>query len=277
MAQLRRLVASLVDAAEEVGDTIVPSYTHLQQAQAVPLAHHLLAYAWMLLRDVERFEDAIARIDVSPLGAGASGGSSLPLDPACGSRHCSTSRRSSTTRSTPSGRATSSPSTRSACAQAMVHLSRLAEELILWATTEFGWATFDDRHTTGSSALPQKKNPDIAELARGKAATVIGDVTALAGPAEGSAAGLQPGSPGGQACGVPRRRHAGARVEALTGMIAVPAFHPPPPSSWVTALDLAEVLVERGVPFREAHEVVGGLVAMLVADGRTLSDCQRQN
>ncbi len=271
VAQLRKLAATLADAAEQAGDVVVPSYTHLQQAQAVPLAHHLLAYAWMLVRDVERFEGAITRIDVSPLGAGASGGSSLPLDPQRVAARLDFSGVFTNSLDAVGSRDFAAEYT-FCVAQTMVHLSRLAEELILWSTAEFGWATYDDRHTTGSSALPQKKNPDIAELARGKTATVIGDLTALLT--------LQKGLPLAYNRDLQEDKRAvfhaddtlALSVEALTGMIAGATFHPPLPASWVTALDLAEVLVERGVPFREAHEVVGGMVAMLVASGRTLSD-----
>ncbi len=269
--QLRRLAGVLADVAEAAGDAVVPSYTHLQQAQAVPLAHHLLAYAWMVLRDVERFEDAVARIAVSPLGAGASGGSSLPLEP-----HLVADRLDMAGVFTNSIDAVASRDFAAeytfCCAQAMVHLSRLSEELVLWTTTEFGWATYDDAHTTGSSALPQKKNPDIAELARGKAATVIGDVAAMLA--------LQKGLPLAYNRDLQEDKravfHADDTLElaldALTGMVGTADFHPPEPSPWVTALDLAEALVARGVPFREAHGVVGRLVADLVTAGRTLGD-----
>ncbi len=268
VAQLRRMVATLVDCAERVGDVVVPSYTHLQQAQAVPLAHHLLAYGWMLLRDVERFEGAIGRIDVSPLGAGASGGSSLPLDPLHVASRLDFSAVFDNSLDAVASRDFVAEYAFCA-AQTMTHLSRLAEELILWSSTEFGWTTYDDRHTTGSSALPHKKNPDIAELTRGKTATVIGDVAALLI--------LQKGLPLAYNRDLQEDKrtvfHAddtlALALEALTGMMAAADFHPPAPTSWVTALDLAEALVERGVPFRRAHDVVGQLVARLVAAGRT--------
>ncbi len=270
-AQLRRLAAVLADAAEQADEMVVPSYTHLQQAQAVPFAHHLLAYAWMLLRDVQRFESAITRIDVSPLGAGASGGSSLPLDPGHVASHLDFGEVFTNSLDAVSSRDFVAEYAFCA-AQAMAHLSRLSEELILWSTAEFGWATYDDRHTTGSSALPQKKNPDIAELARGKTAGVIGDVAGLLA--------LQKGLPLAYNRDLQEDKRAvfhaddtlALALEAITGMVAGAEFHPPAPTSWVTALDLAEVLVERGVPFRQAHESVGGLVAQLVAEGRTLAE-----
>lgn len=270
-SQIKAFIGVLVDLAISVGDAVVPSYTHLQQAQAIPLAHHLLAYAWMLKRDIERFSDAQVRCDVSPLGAGASGGSSLPIDAqmtaelvgmravfdnsmdAVGSRDvvaefvwCST--------------------------QTMLHLSRLAEELILWSTIEFGWVSFSDAFTTGSSAMPQKKNADIAELVRGRAATLIGDLSAITS--------LQKGLPMTYNRDLQEDKrivfHANdtlaGSLEALGGMLSTADFHTPEPSDWVTALDLAEVLVRRGIPFREAHHLVGSLVGELVARGESFGD-----
>ncbi len=153
----------------------------------------------------------------------------------------------------------------------MVDCSRLAEELVLWASSEFDWVTFDDAHTTGSSALPQKKNPDIAELARGRSAGVIGALTSLLV--------LQKGLPLTYNRDLQEDKEHVFRaddalagtLEALTSMLASAEFHPPPPSSWVTALDLAEALVSRGVPFRDAHHAVGRLVSALLADGRDLA------
>ena len=157
-------------------------------------------------------------------------------------------------------------------AQAMVHCSRLAEELILWATTEFGWATYADRHTTGSSALPQKKNPDIAELVRGRAGSVIGDLTTIMT--------LQKGLPLTYNRDLQEDKRAvfhaddvlAGSLEALAAMIRDAIFDPPPPGGSVTALDLAEALVLRGVAFRGAHEAVGGLVAEAAASGNELAD-----
>ncbi len=269
--QVVDLVRVLMHLAEEVGDTVVASYTHVQQAQAVPLAHHLLAYAWMLVRDRDRFQDACARIDMSPLGAGASAGSRLPLDPANSAERLGFSSVFANSMDAVASRDFVAEYA-FCCAQTMVTLSRLSEELVLWASEEYSWATFDDAFTTGSSAMPQKKNPDIAELARGKTATVIGDLTGLMT--------LQKGLPLTYNRDLQEDKRAvfhaddtvSLALAALGGMIESAVFPPPQPSSMVTALDLAEILVNRGIPFREAHEVVGGLVAGLVAEGRTLSD-----
>lgn len=265
--QIEHLVGTLVSKAEQAGETIVASYTHLQQAQAIPFAHHLLAYAWMLLRDVERLVDARDRIDVSPLGAGASAGSALPLRPDLVAARLGFGGSFANSLDAVASRDFATEYV-FCVSQAMVHLSRLSEELVLWATEEFGWAEYDDAHTTGSSALPHKKNPDIAELARGRAATVIGDLTGLLA--------LQKGLPLSYNRDLQEDKRAVFHADdvlttalaALTGMIETADLRPPAPSSWVVALDLAETLVARGVPFREAHDAVGGLVAQLKADGR---------
>ena len=157
-----------------------------------------------------------------------------------------------------------------AATQALVHLSRLAEECVLWASSEFGWVTFSDDLTTGSSAMPQKKNPDIAELVRGKSATAIGHLTALMA--------MQKGLPMTYNRDLQEDKVAvfsiddilAGSLEAMTALLASAEFHPPAAGAAVTALDLAEALVGRGVPFREAHEVVGRLVSTLAADGRDL-------
>ena len=261
----------LVAKADQVGETVVPSYTHLQQAQAVPLAHHLLAYAWMLVRDRDRFAGVAARLGESPLGAGAAGGSTLPLEPdavAAGVGMVSVFANSLDA----VGSRDLVAEYVFCCAQTMTHLSRLAEEAILWATTEFGWATFGDAFTTGSSALPHKKNPDIAELVRGRAAGVIGDATAVLTLQKGLPLAYNRDFQEDKRLVFHADDTVAASLEALGGMIGSADFHPPVPSGWVGALDLAEALVARGVPFREAHHIVGRLVKALIADGRTLAD-----
>ena len=170
----------LVDRAAQAGtDVYLPGYTHLQRAQPVLLAHHLLAHFWSLARDVERLVDALQRADVSPLGAGALAGSSLPLDPdgTASDLGFAASLRQLARRGVAT--ATSSPSCASSASLLMVHLSRLGEEIVLWTSDEFGFMTLADEYATGSSMLPQKKNPDIAELARGKAGRVIGNLTGV--------------------------------------------------------------------------------------------------
>ena len=171
------LALTLAKLAEAHVATVIPSYTHLQQAQTTTLGHHLLAYAWMALRSADRFDDALKRIEISPLGAGAASGSTLPLDREMTSQELGFSE--------PMANSLDAVATRDfvaeyvfCCAQAMTEMSRLAEEIVLWATKEFGWIRLGDKVSTGSSALPQKRNPDIAELIRGRAATLAGDVAA---------------------------------------------------------------------------------------------------
>ena len=273
VSELRALAGVLADLAERHADDVVPSYTHLQQAQAISLGHHFCAHAWWALRNAERFSDARRRVAVSPLGASASGGSSLGLDPARSAEAIGWEAHFSNSLDAVAARDFASEYG-FCCAQAMVDLSRLAEELILWATSEFGWVTFSDAFTTGSSALPQKKNPDIAELARGRSAGAIGSLTALLT--------LQKGLPLAYNRDLQEDKvHVfglddtlAATLEALTGMLANARFHPPAPSSFTTALDLAEALVGRGVPFRESHKAVGALVARLIDEGRQLGDAE---
>lgn len=270
VAGIDRLIDSLIAAAERVGDTVVASYTHLQPAQAVPLAHHLLAHAWALARDAERFGSLVGRLDVSPLGAGAGGGTRLPLDPAFTAERLGMSGHFDNSMDAVASRDLVAEYAFCA-AQTLVHLSRLGEELVLWGTEEFAWAEYSDAHTTGSSALPHKKNPDVAELARGKAATGIGVVTGLLT--------MQKGLPLTYNRDLQEdKEHLFATVDgllgglaAIAGMVEGAVFDPPAPSPWIGALDLAEVLVERGVPFREAHEAVGRLVSSLLDADRDLA------
>ncbi|MGH3650708.1 MAG: argininosuccinate lyase [Acidimicrobiia bacterium] len=269
IAQLDRLVQGLASLAGKHAETVIPSYTHLQQAQATTLGHHLLAHAWMLTRDGERFTFARHMLESSPLGSGASAGSTLPID------------REMTARATGLGR--TAPNSLDAvgsrdfvseyvfcCAQSMVNLSRLAEEIVLWATKEFGWVRLGDEVSTGSSALPQKRNPDVAELVRGRAAGVIGDVTAILT--------LQKALPLAYNRDLQEDKRivfhaddtlAGA-IEAMGALLEGIELDPPAPGAETTALDLAEALVGRGVPFRQAHAIVGRLVRRLEEDGRSL-------
>ena len=269
--QLHRFAGTVASMAETYAETVVPSYTHLQQAQPTTLGHHLLTYAWMALRGADRFTDAVGRIAMSPLGAGASAGSSLPLDRDAVAKHLELGGVIPNSLDAVGSRDFVSEYV-FCCAQSMIELSRLAEEIVLWSTKEFGWVSLGDEVSTGSSALPQKRNPDIAELIRGRAGTVAGDMTAILS--------LQKALPLAYNRDLQEDKrivfHAddtlasalGAIVELLGGL----EFHPPGPGSETVSLDLAEVLVRRGVSFREAHTLVGELVALLEARGKTLSE-----
>jgi argininosuccinate lyase len=230
----------------------------------------------MVQRARTRFQDLLKRLDVSPLGAGAGGGSSLPLDPVATAQSLGFGVVFSNSMDAVAARDHVAEYAW-CCAQTMVDCSRLAEELILWATTEFSWVSFGDAYTTGSSALPQKKNPDIAELARGKAAGAIGELTALLALQKGLPLTYNRDLQEDKAHVFRADDTLAATLVALTGMLESATFHPPEPSPWVTALDLAEALVQRGIPFRDAHEAVGRLVAALVSDGRHLGEATTED
>ncbi len=271
IAQLDRLVGVLTDRAEETADLVVASFTHLQQAQPISLGHHLLAYAWMLLRDGDRFSDALPRLAVSPLGAGAGGGSSLPLDPELVSAELGFAATFDNSLDAVASRDFAAEYA-FCCAQLMTHLSRLAEDLILWATAEFGWVTLPARYTTGSSALPHKKNPDILELIRGRTARVVGDVVTMLGLQKGLPLSYNRDLQEDKAAVFDADDTAAAAVGILTDLLGEIEFHPQKPSADTTALDLAETLVGRGVAFRDAYSAVAQFVARLEADGRGLAD-----
>jgi argininosuccinate lyase len=267
IGQLHATALLLCDLAEVNASTVIPTYTHLQQAQTTTLGDHLLAYAWMLVRDAGRFESCLARLDASPLGASASAGSSLSLDREATATALGFDDLMANTLDAVASRDFVAEYVFCA-AQAMVHLSRLAEEIVLWSSTEFGWVSLSDSVATGSSAMPHKKNPDVAELVRGRAAGVIGDVSAILA--------LQKGLP----LTYNRDLQEDKRLvfhadDVLAGALAATSvllsgldFHPPAPGTATTSLDIADVLVTRGVPFREAHRVVGEVVRRLEGEGR---------
>ena len=254
----------LLERAEAAGRVYLPGYTHLQRAQPVLLSHHLLAHGWSLARDVDQLLASVERMDVSPLGAGALAGSSLPLDPDGTAADLGFAARFENS--------LDAVSDRDFVAEGLfdlallgVHLSRLGEELVLWTTEEFGFAVLDDAFATGSSMLPQKKNPDVAELARGKAGRLIGNLTGLLATLKGLPLAYnrdlqEDKEPLFDSVDQIRRA-----LAALTGVMATTRFvaenmEEAANGPSVAAVDLAEWLVERGMPFRQAHAVVGGLV-----------------
>jgi argininosuccinate lyase len=254
----------LLDRARDAGPAYLPGYTHLQRAQPVLLAHHLLAHGWALARDVDRLVDCRRRLDVSPLGAGALAGSSLPLDPDGTAEELGFASRFENS--------LDAVSDRDFVAEALfalsllaVHLSRMGEEIVLWSTDEFGFARLDDAYATGSSMLPQKKNPDIAELARGKAGRVIGDLTGVLATLKGLPLSYNRDLQEDKEPLFDAVDQTSLALGALTGLYASVTFsldrmQAAADSPYAAAVDLAELLVERGVPFREAHAAVGGLV-----------------
>lgn len=268
--QLRDLALLLADLAEDHLETVIPAYTHLQQAQPGTLGHHLSAYAWMMLRDAERLDQSLTRIGISPLGAGASSGSSLPIDRSVTARALGMEQVMPNSMDAVGSRDFVSEYV-FCCAQAMIDLSRLAEEIVLWATSEFGWVVLSDEVSTGSSALPQKRNPDIAELARGRAAGLVGDVAAVLTLQKGLALTYNRDLQEDKRVVFHADDTLAGTVDAMGALLAGVTFVPPLPGPNTTALDMAERLVGRGTPFREAHELVGRLVRHLEGDGRTLA------
>lgn len=264
-------IETLADLAADNADVVIPTYTHLQQAQVTSLGNHLLAYAWMAVRDANRFGDATRRLSESPLGSNASAGSSLPLDRERTSEILGFERPMPNTLDAVGSRDFVSEYV-FCCAQTMTHLSRIAEELILWASSEFGWLTLGDSVSTGSSALPHKRNPDIAELVRGRSASVIGDATAVLTMQKGLPLAYNRDLQEDKRIVFHAHDTVLASLDAMGELIASVVFHPPSPQPETGALILAEMLVSRGVAFREAHEIVGRLVKSFDADGRSLAD-----
>jgi argininosuccinate lyase len=266
----------LLARAEAAGDVYLPGYTHLQRAQPVLLAHHLLAHGWALGRDVERMLDALERIDVSPLGAGALAGSSLPLDPDFTAAELGFAERFENS--------LDAVGSRDHIAEALfvltlvgINLSRIGEEFVLWTTDEFGFAKLDDGYATGSSMLPQKKNPDIAELARGKAGRLIGDLTGFLATMKGLPLSYNRDYQEDKEPLFDAMDQIRLALGAVTGMIATATWVPErmqaaADAETSSATDLAEWLVQRGVPFRDAHAVVGALVRRTLAGEASLRD-----
>jgi argininosuccinate lyase len=278
---LHQLRGVLVERSREHVETVLPGYTHLQRAQPVRLAHHWLAFVEMLGRDAERFRDLRGRLVRSPLGSGALAGSTLPLD-----RHATAEALGFAEPSRNSMDAVASRDTGleflSACAICMVHLSRLAEELVLWSSAEFGFVELADAFSTGSSLMPQKKNPDTAELVRGKSGRAIGNLVTLLTVLKGlpltynrdlqedkepifdSAATLRDS------------------LEVMAGAVATlrvdrERMRQAADDPMLLATDLAEILVREGVPFREAHEAVGRVVHHCVSKKLDLRSLSRED
>ncbi|WP_169165761.1 argininosuccinate lyase [Cellulomonas taurus] len=258
------VVDALVAQAESAGEAIMPGRTHLQHAQPVLLAHHLLAHAWPLLRDVERFTDWDRRAAVSPYGSGALAGSSLGLDPVA---VASDLGFDSSVENSIDGTASRDVVAEFAWVSAMlgVDLSRFAEEIVLWSTHEFGFARLDDAYSTGSSIMPQKKNPDVAELARGKAGRMVGDLTGLLTTLKSLPLAYNRDLQEDKEPVFDQVDTLSVLLPAFAGMVATLRFDTDrmaslAPQGFSLATDIAEWLVRQGVAFRIAHEVAGACV-----------------
>jgi argininosuccinate lyase len=274
--EIHALQEALLARVEEQGDVVLPGYTHLQRAQPVLLAHHLLAYFWMLARDDERLNEIFARVSVLPLGAAALAGTTFPIDRRFVAEQLGFAAVSENSMDTVADRDHLIESA-GALALIALHLSRLAEEIVLWSTSEFGFVTLDDRFATGSSIMPQKKNPDSMELVRGKAARVIGDLVSLltlvkALPLTYNRDLQEDKEPLFDAfatvvSGLQITRGVVETVRFNTETMRAAAS-----GGFSTATDVADYLVRRGVPFREAHEIVGRVVNYCEEQGKELTD-----
>jgi argininosuccinate lyase len=272
-AALAGLQRALVTVARRHGNAVLPGYTHLQRAQPVLLAHHLLAYHEMLMRDRSRFRDCRERADELPLGAGALAGAGFAIDRAYVARQLGFARVSRNSLDTVSDR--DAPAEFLAAASlAAVHLSRLAEELVLWATDEFGFITLPDAFATGSSMMPQKKNPDVAELVRGRTGRVVGALMGLLTTLKGLPLSYNRDLQEDKAPLFEAAASLRDSLVVLAEMVPALQFETKrmavAADGLLLATDVADALVEEGLPFRQAHEVVGGLVRHCLRTGAAL-------
>ena len=272
------LVVDLVDAiaaqAERHESAIMPGRTHLQHAQPVLLAHHLLAHAWPLVRTLERLRDWRVRASLSPYGAGALAGSSLGLDPALVAAELGLAGPTENSIDATASRDVVAEFAFIA-AQLGIDISRFAEEIIIWNTREFGFVRLDDGYSTGSSIMPQKKNPDIAELARGKSGRLIGNLTGLLATLKGLPLAYNRDLQEDKEPVFDSVETLEVLLPAFTGMVATLAFDTDrmaslAPQGFSLATDVADWLVRQRVPFREAHEISGALVRFCEENGLDL-------
>ncbi len=276
LIELREMRAALIDLATREAETVMPGYTHLQRAQPILLAHHLLAYEAMFTRDTERFAQARARVNVSPLGAGALAGVTYPID-----REMTAAELGFEAIATNSLDAVSdrdfAVDIHSAGALAMVHLSRLSEEIILWVSAEFGFANLDDAFATGSSIMPQKKNADVAELTRGKSARVIGNLMQSLALLKSQPLAYNKDNQEDKEPLFDTVDTLLISLRVTSAMLPTITFNAADTADaavadFALATDYADYLAKRNVPFRDAHEAIGALVARCEADGRTLEE-----
>ncbi len=270
------LAETLFAVGESDPERYLPGYTHLQRAQPVLLAHHLGAHAWALTRDIDRLLETRRRLNVSPLGAGAVAGTSLPIDPGTTAALMGFDRAFANSMDAVSDRDFVAE-TLFDIALLGVHLSRMGEELVLWTSAEFGFATLGDAYTTGSSMLPQKKNSDVAELARAKTGRFIGNLTSLLVVLKGLPLAYNRDLQEDKEPLFDSLRNIGLVLDALRGtyesmtfndVVAARAADDP----YLAAIDIAERLVETGMPFREAHELVGAAVGTSIRTGHSFQD-----
>lgn len=278
VSAVRQLQKALVGLATRAGDAIMPGYTHLQRAQPVLAAHHLLAYVEMLDRDASRLADASRRASVLPLGSGALAGSTIALDRAFMAKQLGFGAASQNSMDAVSDRDFACEFL-SACAIAGMHLSRLCEDTVLWASSEFGFLRLSDEHTTGSSLMPQKKNPDIAELGRGKTGRLYGNLISLLTVLKGLPLSYNRDLQEDKEPVFDSADTLGSSLLVLAEMFAAAQWdqkrmEAAADDPLLVATDWADYLVRKGLPFRQAHEVVGRLVALAITRGCSLRDLE---
>ena len=273
---IHALQKTLISLAEKNIDTLMPGYTHMQKAQPVLLGHHLLAYAWMLKRDLERFKESLKRINQCPLGACAIAGSSLPIDREFTARQLGFEGVIPNSMDAVSDR-DFVLDVLYAGSVVMMHLSRLCEELIVWSTDEFQFIELPDRFTTGSSMMPQKKNPDPAELIRGKTGRVYGNLISLLTTMKALPLAYNRDMQEDKEPVFDTIDTVNLSLRIINEILPEIKFHREKLESsaedgFTTATDLAEYLVRKGIPFRLAHEITGKIVLHCIEHGKKLSE-----
>ena len=270
------LQKTLVRLAEQWQAVIMPGYTHLQRAQPVPLSHHLLAYFEMFQRDAGRFSDCYNRTDISPLGSGALAGAPYPLDREFVAQELGMGAITRNSLDAVSDR-DFVVEYLAAAALCAVHLSRFAEEIILWSTAEFGFIELDDAFSTGSSIMPQKKNPDMAELVRGKSGRMVGHLIATLTMLKGLPLAYNKDMQEDKESLFDAADTLSNSLKVFEAMLATMQIregnmYRAAQGSFATATDLADYLTKKGMPFRQAHEVVGKMVQACIAQHKTFAD-----
>lgn len=273
---LQNLIDALENLAEQHKETVMPGYTHLQRAQPVTLALHLRAYAEMFKRDFDRFQDCLKRTDLLPLGAGALAGTTYPIDRHFVAEELGFSGICENTLDAVSDRDFAIEFT-GCCAMTMMHLSRFCEELILWNSTEFAFIEMDDAFSTGSSIMPQKKNPDMAELIRGKTGRVYGDLFALLTIMKGLPLAynkdMQEDKPPLFDAGDTLKDCLSIITQVISTMeIKTQNMEKAANSGFMNATDAADYLVKKGLPFRDCHEIIGKMVLYCIKENKNLDD-----
>ena len=276
IALLKKLISALLEQAKENTETIMPGYTHLQRAQPITFAHHLLAYCMMFLRDITRISDSLKRMNYSPLGSCALAGTTYPtdrdmvadrlgFDGVCMNSIDGVSDRDYCIE------------LESAFATVMMHLSRLSEEIILWSSWEFKFVELDDAYTTGSSIMPQKKNPDMAELVRGKTGRVYGDLMATLTMLKGIPLAYNKDMQEDKEAIFDATETVKKCLEVFVPMIATMKplkenMYAAAKRGFINATDLADYLTKRGLPFRTSYKIVGTIVGKCVKENKTLDE-----